>query len=162
VRQFYFFRYISDNSRNEQLKLNGDTLFETTKMIIGIKNRYLDASFYYEKIGLLSFLVDKGERSAKCNFTKGIITIKYDGTVVVCAAISKNLGNIYYDSLEKIYANIALEINKIEDIPVECKSCSYSKLCKGGCKSSAYSNYASYGYKDECCFKEAFLYSSRL
>lgn len=82
------------------------------------------------------------------------MTIRFDGTVVVCAAISKKLGNIYTDSLQMIMDNIVNEMSFIEQVSQECNGCKYIFQCKGGCKSYSYNCYRDYLHKDNCCYKE--------
>lgn len=156
IREFYIFRYIPDISENrsKHLDLDGKMLMETTATIHTIEKVYPDITVNYEKKGHLDFLLTNDLSSASCKFTRGIMTIKFDGTVVVCAAISKNLGNIYFDSLEQIYANIVTEIKSINTIPNECSTCSFSNTCKGGCKCYSYIAFGDYTHMDNCCFKD--------
>lgn len=156
IREFYFFRYIPDVSgkRSIKLALNKSQLMDASMTIKKLELLYPDVRFHYEKKGFLSFLIDEKDISASCKFVKGTVTIKYDGTVVVCAAISKGLGNIYTDSLNHIYETIAREIDCINCVPSSCQGCHLESICRGGCKSHSYICYEDYSHSDDCCYKE--------
>ena len=91
IRELYIFRYIPDPSgvRATELELEAQMLMETTAAIHTAMERYPDSKFSYEKKGHLDFLMTGRSSSALCRFAKGILTVKSDGTVVVCAAIGK-------------------------------------------------------------------------
>lgn len=155
VREFYIFRYIPDISarRSKRLELDKKMLMEVTAAIQTIGTLYPDIRLNYEKKGHLAFLLSKDSENSSCKFTRGIMTIKFDGTVVVCAAIPKKLGNIYIDKLSQIYSNIANEIKSINTIPSECMDCYFSNTCRGGCKCYSYTVFGNYNHMDNCCFK---------
>lgn len=155
IRNFYLFRYIPDeiNLRSKSLELDKEKLYKVAQIIKSIEKKYSNIKLNYEKLGFLSLLLDDTEKNISCKFTRGIMTIRFDGTVVVCAAISKKLGNIYTDSLQMIMDNIVNEMNFIEQVSPECKGCKYILQCKGGCKSYSYNCYRDYLHKDNCCFK---------
>jgi len=140
--------------RSIKLALNKSQLMDASMTIKKLELLYPDVRFHYEKKGFLSFLIDEKDISASCKFVKGTVTIKYDGTVVVCAAISKGLGNIYTDSLNHIYETIAREIDCINCVPSSCQGCHLESICRGGCKSHSYICYEDYSHSDDCCYKE--------
>lgn len=156
IRKFYIFRYISNvlESRVNHLKLDKRMLMEITTTIQALEKSYPDIKLNYEKKGHLAFLLSNDSKNIWCRFTRGIMTIKFDGTVVVCAAISKKLGNIYADDLDQIYSRIADEIESIDIIPSECMNCPFSNICRGGCKSYSYAIFENYSHMDSCCFKD--------
>ena len=159
IREFYIFRYIPDISkkRSESFELDRKMLMKTTSAILKIEKQYADIRLSYEKIGYLSFLLSGNCANISCKFTRETMTIKVDGTVIVCAAVPKKLGNIYVDGLKQIYANIAAEINSISGIPDECTDCSFNNICKGGCKCYSYIIYQNYHHMDNCCYKKLLL-----
>lgn len=153
VKKIYFFRYCM-NSNAELLKLNAEQLYFSAKEIIRMKEKYRDIKFIYENLGFYSFLlVDNFNNNfLGCNFLKDVMTVKYNGDVVVCAAISKVLGNLFTDDIHHIYNNIFAEKVDICKIPIECMTCMYSKSCRGGCKSDSYYKCGDYSYRDELCY----------
>lgn len=152
IREFYIFRYIPNREDNEIYKLSANTLYEISEILMQIKAKYPKATFQYEKKGHLTFILQDNELPAKCKFINGIVTIKYDGSVVVCAAVNKTIGNIWEDKIEIIYENILKEIELISIIPDECKDCTFAYDCKGGCKNYSFSKYGNYSHMDNCCF----------
>lgn len=154
VKEYYVFRYIPQSiiEGGDYLCLDKHLLMEATLKILDLQKEYSDAKFHYEKMGHLSFLLDNGSGKASCNFSNGTITIKADGTVVVCAAISKALGNIYHDRLNDVFEIVQQEIEKIKTVPIECLDCSYVEKCRGGCKSYSYNMYKNYCHRDDCCY----------
>lgn len=155
IREFYIFRYIPDPSgvRTTELELDAQMLMETTAAIHTAMERYPDSKFSYEKKGHLDFLLTGRSSSAFCRFAKGILTVKSDGTVVVCAAISKSLGNLYTDSLDEIFANVETEIQAIGAVPEECITCPDVGVCGGGCKCYSYGTYGDYLHADSGCYR---------
>ncbi len=71
-----------------------------------------------------------------CGAGKRTLTFSIDGEVRPCSQEGRDYGNIMNDSLE----NILTKMNDWRDgknIPQECSSCEYLKLCGGGCRVSA-------------------------
>ncbi len=155
VREFYIFRYIPNEARGAGKALNIDNkvLKEVTAEIQQLEKNFSDVKFHYEKFGYLAFLLNNDINNVACNFTKGTMTIKSNGDVIVCAAISKILGNIYKDELKKIYGNIMQEIEAMHYIPKECFRCVFAEGCRGGCKSYSFAEFGNYYHKDDCCYK---------
>ena len=162
IKDFYFFRYIPDEMgvRANDLLLDAYTLLIVSKEIEQIKQHYSDIKLKYEKRSFFSFLINNEYKSKniECNFRKRIITVKYDGSIVVCAAISKVLGNILYDDFFEIEEKINREINSINCIPIECRNCQYVLNCRGGCKSYSYQQHKNYEHKDASCFLQIYKF----
>lgn len=153
IRKFYFFRYCT-NSNAEVLELNPMQLYFATNEIEKVSEKYKGAQFVYEGLSFYPFILLDGKKEIRegCNFLKNIMTIKYNGDVVVCAAIPKVLGNIFLDEIDTLYNKIAIEKEKICKIPTECRKCKYKKECHGGCKSDSYNRYMNYLHKDKACY----------
>jgi len=143
---------------DQSFALNKHKLEAIAKDILFLKDKYKDSTFLYEKLGFMTFLLDKKELPIKCNFSSKILQIKYNGTLVVCSAIDKSLGNIFRDSLNTLYENVLGEMKLILTIPNSCIACDYAELCRGGCKSYSYSTCGNYRLKDDCCYFKALDY----
>ena len=154
IRRFYFFRYVSDEARDNKLKLSKEDLLNAYSIINSMIKKYRDTSFVIERIVYFPFLIDEVKFRAKCEFAKKKMTIRHDGDVLVCSAIRKKLGNIFTDDLYAIYRHIENEIEAILEIPKTCINCTYVTLCKGGCKSFSYSRFGDYCHRDELCYKD--------
>ena len=155
VNRFYVFRYTSgpDAEGPGDLELNAGILLEAAHELARIKAVFPEVSLVYEKRGLLDFILSKDCSRAGCNFVNGTVTIQYDGTVVVCAAIQKSLGNIYRDGLDAIWKRVEEEIDAMREPCRECQDCPFMAACNGGCKSSSYKRDGSYRHADHCCYK---------
>ena len=153
IRTFYIFRYIHDPKKHDNnLRINKDILKFSKTILREMEEKYSDARIIYEKVGFLSFDDKFNENLHKCHFAARMLTIKHDGSVVVCAAIPNVMGNIYTDDLYQIYVNISAEIDKIQQIPDECVPCTFANICRGGCKSPSVLKYNCYDCKDDCCY----------
>ena len=150
IKKFYFFRYCN-NSNSEILSLNSKNLLYTTEKLINITEKYKNINIIYEKSSFYPFN-SLNNKIEGCNFMNNIMTIRYNGDVIVCPAIPKVLGNIFKDNLDIIYNRILCEKNTICQIPIECHNCNYKIYCHGGCKSISYNRYKNYLHKDELCF----------
>lgn len=66
-----------------------------------------------------------------------------------------NEGNIRKNSLKEIWLKEgAFSYNrKPQKLSKHCKSCKYAKICKGGCKSSMFSQGTDFNYNDYCVYK---------
>lgn len=155
VNRFYLFRYTSgpDPKGPSDLELNAGILLEVAREMERIKASYPDIALVYEKKGLLDFILSKDCSRVGCNFTNGTVTIQHDGTVVVCAAIQKSLGNIYHDESEAIWKRVTEEIDAMREPCWECRDCPFQAACNGGCKSSSYKKDGTYQHADHCCFR---------
>jgi len=153
IRRFYFFRYVHDEARDSRLKLTQECLLAAYSKISLLIKKYRDTAFIIERLAYFPFLIDEVKFRARCEFTKRKMTIRYDGAVLVCSAIRKELGNIFSDNLQEIYKRIENEIESISEIPKTCTNCTYVNLCKGGCKSYSYNRFGDYCHRDELCYK---------
>jgi len=150
--------YCADNFCPASITTNGILVSEEkAKELAKIKINSITVSIdgtelYNEKIGFLAFDDKCYENLPKCHFVAKMLTIKYDGSVVVCAAVPNVMGNIYTDDINRIYENISVEIDKIQQIPDECVPCTFANVCRGGCKSPSVLKYGHYNCKDDCCY----------
>lgn len=155
ITKFYFFRYCP-NSSMELLSLNSKQLYLATEALVELSSKYKKIKFIYEGLSFYPFLFNFKDQKLNegCNFLKNIITIKYNGDVVVCAAIPKVLGNIFMEVPDKIFSKISKEKKAIKRIPKDCSMCIFTDACHGGCKCSSYYDYNDYLHKDKSCFIE--------
>lgn len=71
-----------------------------------------------------------------CQAADSIAYVDSKGNVYPCALLPIKLGNLLQLSLKEIWSSKEKKIirKKIETIPQNCKNCSLSSECKGGCK----------------------------
>ena len=87
----------------------------------------------------LQFLLT-GERPYRCNAGFGLITVMPDGAVLPCRRLPIPAGNLFRDSLAKIYFESAL-LRRLRDpdlIAKGCDSCAHATGCRGGLRCLAY------------------------
>lgn len=155
VDRFYIFRYasVTDDETSRRLELNAAILLEVAREIDRIRETFPDVVLIYEKMGFHDFILSKDCSRVNCNFVNGTVTIQYDGSVVVCAAVQKRLANIYHDRLDVVWERVSKEIKTMGEPCVECRGCSFQSVCNGGCKGPSYKNDGSYLHADSCCYK---------
>lgn len=155
IKKFFFFRYCH-NCNEDIFKLDKIQLNEAAQLILKCEQLYPDLKIIYEPLSFYSFLLKKDTEisSETCNFLKNVMTVKYNGDVVVCAAIQKVLGNLYEETLDDIYMKIESEKERLKEMPMECENCKYINVCHGGCKSNSFNHFFNYKNKDKGCYIE--------
>lgn len=155
VDRFYLFRYAAPpgGGPTGRFELDAGMLLEVARGIARIKKAFPDVVLVYEKAGFLDFILSGGCSRVSCNFVNGTVTIQHDGSVVVCAAVQKSLGNIYRDGLEDIWKNVSAEIGAMREPCRECQACPLLAVCNGGCRYSSYKKDGTYLHADACCYK---------
>lgn len=155
VKRYYLFRFASTDAGgpSAHFELDAGILLKVAREIARIRKNFPDVVLVYEKIGFLDFMLSNGNARVSCNFANGTVTIQHDGSVVVCAAVQKTLGNIYRDGLDDIWKNISAEIVSMSEPCMECNACSLLSVCNGGCKYSSYKTDGTYLHADRCCYK---------
>lgn len=98
----------------------------------------------------LQFL--KGGECYKCSAGDKLITVMADGTVYPCRRMPIDCGNIFTNSLSKIYeCKIFSELRNYKEID-GCNKCIYLEKCGGGLKCLSYAVEGTPFKKDEGCF----------
>lgn len=152
---FNFFRYIPFNNTYQELNLDKRKLLVISQKLLNARaNQDHRYKILYERFGFFSFLLDKRDNNATCQFISGRNTITSEGNLVVCHYINKYLGNIWKESLKQIIKNYNATSKEMLFIPKECYNCDYAEICRGGCKGPSYVKYNDFQHKDECCFKD--------
>lgn len=152
IKKIYFFRYCGSNNRDE-LMLSRDELAVASRAICQARLSHPDVRIICESAGFYTFLWDGKLRHDGCNFRDGVITVKYNGDIVVCAAIDKKLGNIYESSVDDVLNAIKAEQSLMSRIPSECGFCAYADACRGGCKEGGFRTGGEYSKRDPLCLR---------
>lgn len=151
IEKFYLFRYC-DNKNALSLKLNRNMVQNIAMQLIILKQKHPNIKLIQEGFAFyLNHFNSNTNIKEGCNFLNNIMTVKYNGDIVVCAAINKILGNIYTEPLYNILEKIKSEKKSIRVIPKECFSCIHSFTCHGGCKSYSYSHNFDFIQRDPLC-----------
>lgn len=153
------YRYIPSSQRNqhEKLDFNKVTLLEAAKKVIHVQRKYSSVGFniYFEKLSFFAFLIDKDYlQTTKCLAGQAQLNIDSSCNVSMCAHLHNISGNAEKESIVEIWGKQNQLLEKLKEIPTECKRCEFAEVCKGGCKGISYCLHNDYCTKDECCFKE--------
>jgi len=90
-----------------------------------------------------------------CQAANIVAFIDSVGDVYPCPSLPIKLGNLKQKSLKEIWASEKrLKIRgAIEQTPEECKTCSFVKECKGGCRGITYCLKGSFNFAEPSCWK---------
>jgi radical SAM protein with 4Fe4S-binding SPASM domain len=83
-----------------------------------------------------------------------VLTVKVDGSVQPCPFVSDvPLGSIHEEGIWSIYRRRfrSARFREFRNVPAECKGCSYSSVCGGGCRAGSRTLFGSYDRKDHKC-----------
>lgn len=138
AKGIYFLTVRNEKNINKQfLKNYPDTIFRLWKL----KKKYskkIDIAFHDPLvIPLLAKKIKPGEFKDllignSCQAGISWISIRPDGEVTLCNFLSKSFGNVYTESLEKVWKKI--KSKRLYFAPKACISCNHGNTCRGGCK----------------------------
>jgi len=89
-----------------------------------------------------------------CSGGNFVLTVKADGSVQPCPFVSDlPLGNIRETDIWTIYRNRYRNtaLAELKQVPEECRDCSYSSVCGGGCRAGNRVLFGSYARRDPRC-----------
>ena len=128
-----FLRYVEHGRGKDDLTLTSTDLKEIKPQIIELINKYQHKIHLGSPFNILNI------ENTPCTAASKTIIIGFDGNVYPCDAMKYfdylgSGGNIYIDTIEKIYQSEYFKQIRIasQNISDKCKNCKKDK-CKGGC-----------------------------
>jgi len=142
---YSIFKYVSDRSDLEYDK-------GTKLKILKYRPLWINLDPCRAKFGMNT--PEYKDLGGLCSIGLDGVCILPDGNVLGCRRLPIVIGNLKYDSLEKIWTQSKLlwDIRNKNNLKGKCNSCEYSSRC-GGCRSMAYAYYNDYLAEDPHCWK---------
>lgn len=145
-----------DKSLNSSMILDTKQYKDVVEDLVRERNRCIRMPFCKLKVHAnraLQFLADPSLPVYHCSAGIGLLTILADGTLLPCRRLPLKIGNVLDNSIsELVYNSPDIKELKAYEGPEECKSCSYSKCCKGGAKCLSYALTGDWKAKDINCY----------
>ncbi len=140
------FQYISDRSIKEKKKGTALTIMKLRTLWA-----LLDKKKYKNKTKPIDFKLILG---AICSIGIDSLTILPDGTVLPCRRLPIPIGNLFNDSIFKIWYTSPLlwEIRNKQNLKGKCQNCELIPNCSG-CRAIAYAVTGDYLAEDPQCWK---------
>jgi len=131
---------IGQSSKFQEWVLSPDETRELFEIMQNAKRKAKRRLFCRTEIAMhraLQFLV-AGGRPYHCTAGDTLITVQPNGDLYPCRRMPIRVGNLMDTPLIELYSNCSLFRSLRNRISENCKSCYYSKLCRGGLKCLSY------------------------
>ncbi len=115
-----------------------------------------DRSFFSKsRVGMHRALQfhEGGGKPYRCQAGNGLLAIDPAGTVFPCRRMPVPVGNVKNDALDRIYREneFLVRLRSDDAIPASCRTCFYSRLCRGGLRCLSHAVYGDPFHKDPDC-----------